>query len=311
MLAEEIEIMNKRTVQIEYINRRAKEDALGFVAECEKTYLNKILPVADKVAADNGKTKVILLSGPSSSGKTTTSKIFIEGLKTRGIEAVTVSTDDFFVDRDKTPRNADGTFDFENVKATDMELLKHCLFSLLADGEAIFPVYEFCTGTSKRYGKKVKLPKNGLVIVEGIHALNPILTADERLADALKLYVCVFTNFVCKDRVLTAQELRLTRRILRDCLTRGTSPAKSIAMWRGVLKGEDLYIKPYISDADFVIDTTHDYEPLVYRDLILPKLKDVFSEIPANMFEDYRLFDVLPPEIIPPDSLLNEFVIRQ
>ena len=303
--------MEKKLVDIEFLNKEARKDLHGFVESCERNYHSQIDGIA-KIIVDNfDKIKVVLLSGPSSSGKTTTSEILIEKLANRGINSITVSTDDFFIDRAKVKLLKDGTKDYENIEATDIPLLKECVGTLLKKGKAFFPRYDFLTGESIKRGRIVNMGKDDILIIEGIHALNPVLTKDPLFKDSLKLYVCVYSNFSYKGRVyLTPKELRLTRRILRDCMTRGSTAAQSLKMWKHVLEGEDLYIKPYIDDADYVIDTTHGYEPLLYKDLILPKLmrlKD--NPIVENMIRDYGLFDGINQDVIPSDSLLNEFVI--
>jgi uridine kinase len=189
--------------------------------------------------------------------------------------------------------------------------LKDCLYELVSNGSAYFPKYNFITGESIRRGKIMRFPENGIIIVEGIHALNPLLTEDAFIKNSIKLYVCVFTEFALGGRVLlTAHELRLTRRILRDCITRGITPEQSVDVWKHVLGGEEKYIKPFIGSADFVIDTTHDYEPLVYKKLIMPKLRNIVEAVPQNMLGDYEKFGEIDKNLIPADSMLNEFVVR-
>ena len=303
--------MEKKLVDIEYLNKEARKDLHGFVESCERNYHSQIDGIA-KIISDNfDKIKVVLLSGPSSSGKTTTSKILIEKLANHGINSITVSTDDFFIDREKVKFLKDGTRDYENIESTDIPLLKQCIGTLLKDGKAFFPRYDFITGESIRRGKIVNMDKNDIIILEGIHALNPVITHDPIFKNSLKLYVCVYSNFSYRGRVyLTPRELRFTRRMLRDCMTRGSTPEHSLKMWKHVLEGENLYIKPYIDDADYVIDTTHGYEPLLYKDLIIPKLMQLKDNpIIANMMRDYGLFDGINQDVIPADSLLNEFVI--
>lgn len=302
--------MQKHLIDLAQATSSLNADADAFIASCERKYHDKISDVVDFIVNNAGGTRVVLLSGPSASGKTTTSKILISKLAALGIPSITVSTDDFFVNRWENPKNPDGTYDFERVEATDLPLLKACVGELLEKGSAYFPQYDFISGTSIRNGRKVELAKNGIVIVEGIHALNPVITEDENMKGSVKLYVCVFSNFVDNGSIfLTARELRLTRRILRDCLTRGSEPAHSIKVWHHVLRGEDLFIKPYMGSADFVIDTTHAYEPFVYRDLILPKLHGILSEVPQDLAADYGKMTSLSPDVIPKDSLLNEFVV--
>ena len=302
--------MEKKVVQIKDINKEANEDFRGFVEACEKTYQNRVEGIADYIGDHLEDIDIVLLSGPSSSGKTTTSHILIEKLEEKGIRSLTVSTDDFFIDRDKVAFKKNGLRDYEALESTNIKLLKSCVRELLTKREAFFPRYDFLTGESIRMGKKVYLREKEIIIIEGIHALNPVITEDPIFQKSLKLYVCVFTNFAYQGIIyLTAIELRLTRRILRDCMTRGATPDYSISMWKNVLDGENKYIKPNIGNADFVIDTTHAYEPLIYKDLILPKLYACENPVPGNLISDYEMFESEDAHVIPKDSLLNEFVI--
>ncbi len=302
--------MDKKVVQIKDINKEAKEDFKGFVEACEKNYNNRVEGIADYIADHRDDIDIVLLSGPSSSGKTTTSEILIDKLEDKGIRSLTVSTDDFFIDRAKVPYKKNGFRDYEALESTNIKLLKTCIRDLLEKKETYFPRYDFLTGESIRMGKRVRLRENEVIIIEGIHALNPVIVNDPIFKKSLKLYVCVFTNFADHGRIyLTARELRLTRRILRDCMTRGATPDYSISMWKNVLDGENKYIKPNIGNADFIIDTTHAYEPLIYKDLILPKLRACENPVPGNLISDYELFISEDAHVIPKGSLLNEFVI--
>lgn len=302
--------MEKKVVQIKDINREAKKDFRGFVEACEKNYQSRVEGIADYIGDHLSDVEIVLLSGPSSSGKTTTSQILIEKLESKGIRSLTISTDDFFIDRVKVPYKKNGFRDYEALESTNIDLLKSCIKELLTKREAYLPRYDFLTGESIRMGKKVKLKENEIIIIEGIHALNPVITKDPIFKKSLKLYVCVFTNFAYQGRIyLSARELRLTRRILRDCMTRGATPDYSISMWKNVLDGENKYIKPNIDNADFIIDTTHSYEPLIYKDLILPKLYACENPVPGNLISDYEMFSSQDAHVIPDGSLLHEFVI--
>lgn len=302
--------MKKMTINVEEINKESLTNCKNFITDCENKYHEKINNVAEHVKSNLENSKIVLISGPSSSGKTTTSKILINKLEEKGVHSITISTDDFFVNRWETPKNPDGTFDYENINATNLALLKKCVKELIENKEAYFPTYNFITGESKLHSKKIELKDNTVIIIEGIHALNPILTEDYYFQKSLKIYVCVFSNFVRdEDIVLEAKNLRLTRRILRDSATRGFTPERSIELWNNVLKGEDLYIKPYINNANFVIDTTHPYEALIYKDLIIPQLINISNETSKSLLNSYQNFESLDKKFIPKNSLLNEFVI--
>ena len=301
--------MKKMQININEINKECLLDTNKFINECENKYNEKINSVADYIKSNIDSSKIVLISGPSSSGKTTTSKILINKLEEKGIHSITVSTDDFFVNRWETPKNEDGSYDYENIKATNLSLLKSCVKELIENKEAYFPTYDFITGESKLHSNKLELNDNTIIIIEGIHALNPILTEDFYFQKSLKIYVCVFSNFVKDENViLEAKNLRLTRRILRDSATRGFSPERSIELWNNVLKGEELYIKPFINSANFVIDTTHPYEALVYKDLITKKLINISNEISKSLLDSYHNFESIDKKYIPKNSLLNEFV---
>lgn len=298
----------KISFDLNRVNELSIQEPEKLIADAESLYRRQI----DEIASDiikNGKYKVVLLAGPSSSGKTTSSNLIRKRLSENGYDSIVVSMDDFYVDRDKTPKLKNGDYDFENVTALDLEYLNKFIADLYEKGEAEMPKFNFVTGKREEKFTNIKLNDNTIVIIEGIHALNPIVFTSHT-ENMYKIYICVNTNFVKEGKtVLPAKKLRLMRRLIRDVRTRGMSLAGTFDMWQNVLAGEDVYIKPYKNHADYLINSTHAYEPLMYAKHLLPALKKE-EPTPAvlNLIEMLEECEKMDASMLPADSLLHEFL---
>lgn len=298
----------KVSFDLQVVNEMAKQNPQKLIQDAECLYRKQIDEIADQIVS-NGNYKVVLMAGPSSSGKTTSSNLIRARLAEAGYNSIVVSMDDFFVDRDKTPKLRNGDYDFESIQTLDLEYLNKFIDDLYEKGEADMPTFNFLTGCREKEFKKIKLDKNTIIIMEGIHALNPIIFK-KHTEQMYKIYICVNTNFVINGKtVLPAKKLRLMRRLIRDKRTRGMSLENTFNMWQNVLAGEDVYIKPYKNRADYLINSTHAYEPLMYAKHLLPALKEE-SEAPAvaNIIEMLELCNTLDSSLLPADSLLHEFL---
>ena len=272
-----------------------------------------IARIADQIA-DRPGVRMVLIAGPSSSGKTTTCKRLSVHLYTHGIRPVQVSLDDYFVDREKTPRDATGDYDYESIYALNLPLINQ-QFNALFRGEAVeLPRYDFQTGTSQPSGNTLQLGARDILVVEGIHALNPELTA--HIDDSLKyrVYASALTTILLDTHnYIPTTDNRLLRRIIRDYKYRGCTAEDTLRRWPSVRRGENKWIFPYQENADAMLNTAMIYELAVIKTQAMPALEEVKENSPQYA-EAYRLmkflnyFKPLSYDILPPTSLLREFL---
>jgi uridine kinase len=285
-----------------------------YIQVAEALQDKKIAAIADEVAARAGKVKVALIAGPSSSGKTTTSKKLAIQLRVLGFEPVAISLDDYFVDRDRTPRDASGEYDFECLEALDVEYLNEQLVTLFSGGEIELPAFDFKTGTRKSSGRKLKLGERGILVMEGIHGLNDRLTPRIPAAQKYKIYVSALTQINLDDhnRVSTTDN-RLLRRMVRDYNFRGHSAQATLKMWPSVQAGERKHIFPYQNSAHAAFNSALDYELGVLKVYAEPLLRTV-KPVSVEYSEARRLqafldnFAPIPAASVPGDSILREFI---
>lgn len=274
---------------------------------------NRLLNVAKEIASKRNKIKIVLLAGPSSSGKTTTSKKLCMYLESFGLEPKVLSMDDYFVERKDNPKDKDGNYDFECLEAVDLKLFDKQIGQLL-NGETVkIPTFNFQLGT-KEYKEEMTLGKNDIIVIEGIHALdNKILTNIERNRK-YKIYISALTEINMDDhnRVSTSDN-RLLRRIIRDNRTRGHSVEHTLEMWPKVREGEEKYIFPYQDEADYTINSALIYEIGVLKTYVEPLLYSVESDSPyyeeaKRLLNFLRLFLPIPSDAVPEDSIIREFI---
>ena len=273
----------------------------------------KISRIAERIAEQKN-VKMVLIAGPSSSGKTTTCKRLSIQLLTNGLKPVGISLDDYFVDRDKTPKDETGEYDFEHVEALNIPLLNQQMNALMAGEEVELPKYNFQTGKSERSGRRLKLKGNEILVVEGIHALNPMLTAQIPEECKFRVYASALTTILLDDHnYVPTTDNRLLRRIVRDYKYRGVSAKDTIRRWPSVRAGENKWIFPYQENADVMFNTAMLFELAVIKSQVEPLLE----QVPENCEEysqAYRLLKFLkyirpiPNRQVPPTSLLREFL---
>ena len=273
----------------------------------------KISQIADRIAS-TPQVKVILIAGPSSSGKTTFSKRLAVQLMASGMRPVPISLDDYFVDREDTPRDASGEYDFENVEAMNIPLFNRQITALLKGEEVELPRYNFQKGKSEPSGNRLRLEPQTLLILEGIHALNPLLTKDIPQEAKFKIYASALTSILLDDHnYIPTTDNRLLRRIVRDYKYRGYSAEETIRRWPSVRVGEEKWIFPFQEEADVMINTALLFELAALRSQALPLLEQVPENVPEYS-EAYRLrkfLHYLKPistDGLPPTSLLREFL---
>ena len=258
--------------------------------------------------------KLILISGPSSSGKTTFSKRLSVQLMANGIRPYPVSLDDYFVNREQTPRDANGEYDYESLYALDLDFFNQQLQSLLNGEEVELPRFNFTTGKREMSGTRLKIDENMILILEGIHALNPELTAHLPVESKFKIYVSALTTILLDNHnYIPTTDNRLLRRIIRDFKYRGYSAEETISRWPSVRAGEDKWIFPYQENADVMFNSALLFELAIIKDYAEPILRKVPNNRPEYS-EAYRLrkfleyFVPLQDKELPPTSLLREFL---
>lgn len=273
----------------------------------------KISQIADEIAARKG-VKLVLLAGPSSSGKTTTCKRLSIQLVANGLKPLQISLDDYFVNRDQTPHDENGEYDYESIYALNLNLINGQFNALFRGEEVELPKYDFQTGVSRPSGKKLKMQENNVLVVEGIHALNPELTAHIPERQKFRVYVSALTTILLDDHnYIPTTDNRLLRRIIRDYKYRGVDARESIRRWPSVRSGENKWIFPFQENADAVFNSAMLFELAVIKQQAEPLLEQV-PENCEEYSEAYRLRKFLkyirpiPNKDIPPTSLLREFL---
>lgn len=306
--------MAKINNTFEYIKEMAQSEPAEFCDMCEKRYKLIIDSVARKI--DETKvSEIVMLAGPSSAGKTTTAKRLKAAVGAYGHSCYTISLDDFYKNRHDSPRLNDGTLDFESVEALDLPFLTRTLSDLVTKGEADLPEYDFVSGTRKPMLKRLTVLPRDVIIVEGLHALNPVIT-DSLVQDKLyKIYINV-SNRIYDSRggiVLNKRNMRFVRRLIRDYRFRGSSPENTYELWKTVCRGEDLYLFPYKENADVKINTIHLYETCVFKEKALPLLREIGRDSPhykdaERLIRSLSRFPEMDASLVPGDSLLREFL---
>lgn len=305
----------KYTERLSHINDAAKHAPKNLVWQMERQYRRRIDEIADFLFYDSkGGNKLLMLAGPSGSGKTTTATMLCERLEWLGTRARRISLDEFFLGAAKTPKLPDGMPDFESVHALNIPLMQECLLGLINNGECMMPHFNFAKQAPDDEPVHIKLAEDEVVIVEGIHALNPIVTdclPDDKM---LKVYISVKQGiYDGEELLLTAQDIRLCRRMVRDMLFRNCPPAETLDLWPNVLAGEDKYIQPYKRLADITINSIHIYEPCVISPIVIPILEDISAESAhydemKQLHAKLQRFESIPTEAVPYNSLLREFI---
>ena len=306
------EILGMRTVGD--LNQSISEGQSSFLIQVsEALQEKKIGKIADEIAARKG-IRLVLIAGPSSSGKTTTCKRLSIQLLTNGIKPVGISLDDYFVDRENTPRDEKGDYDYEHLHSLNLELLNDQLNALFRGEEVELPRYDFPTGRSMKSGRKLRLHDDEVLVVEGIHALNPELTSEIPQEQIYRVYASALTTILLDTHnYIPTTDNRLLRRIIRDHKYRGVSALETIRRWPSVRAGENKWIFPYQENADVMFNTAMLFELAVIKSQAEPLLEQV-PENCVEYAEAYRLLKFLryikpiPDGDIPPTSLLREFL---
>jgi uridine kinase len=299
-------------VSVKEIHEALSRGVEACIARSEEAYAEKINTLATQIIACG--TRVVLLAGPSSSGKTTTANMLADRVRQLGHEATVISLDDFYRSKgdEDYPLNEQGEPDYETPYALRLDLIRGTIREILTGGAVHLPRYDFRLGRRFDRAMTVQIPMGGCAIIEGLHALNPILTDGIPQDAVTKVFVSVSTNVTDgQSRILSGRKIRFIRRLTRDYLYRASDAMRTLSFWSGVLAGEDKYLYPYKASADYKFDTFHLYELGVMK----PLAEQVMEE--GNVGEEPYLrtiraslgyFDAIPLELVPQTSLLREFL---
>ena len=294
----------------EKIRSHEKED---IIRVSEALHEKKIAQIADMIL-NKENTKIVLIAGPSSSGKTTFSKRLAIQLRVNGYKPLLISLDDYYIDRDKTPLDENGKPDFESINALDLEFFNNQLKDLLSNKAVKLPKYNFKTGKREPTGKMMQLGADDILVIEGIHGLNDKLSYSIPKEKKFKIYISALTQLdIDEHNNLPTTDVRLIRRIVRDARTRGSSTASTIAMWDSVRRGEETYIFPFQEQADVMFNSALIYEMSVLKQYAEPLLFGIDRDAPEYL-EANRLLNVLdyflpiPGDVIGSNSILREFI---
>lgn len=302
--------------QVPFLNKIVSSGNIGDLIRIEETLQsNRLLNIAKNIYDNRSKIKIVLISGPSSSGKTTTCSKLSMYLRSFGLNPRGISMDNYFVDRDKNPKDENGKYDFECLEAIDMNLFDKQIKQLL-DGEKIrIPVFDFVLGKPNlTNGEEIQIEKDDILIIEGIHALNPTILTDISDKNKYKIYISPFTclNLDDQNRISTSDN-RILRRIIRDNVHRGNKVEATLEKWDSVRKGEEANIFPFQDEADVVFNTALTYELGVLKTYVEPLLYSVDIDSPyyneaTRLINVLKMFLPIPSEDIPKDSILREFI---
>lgn len=300
--------------RFEYINEMASTSPVEFINMCEERYENIIGTIADRISTDKGR-EIIMLAGPSSAGKTTTARKLCERLNAKGIKTYVLSLDDFYLNRADIPYLPDGTQDFETVDALDLPCFEEKVNALLRGETVKNPIFDFHTGTrSTEDFNEITLDENDAVIIEGLHALNPVIT-DKIQGKLLKIYINVSSRIYDEkgNIVLNKRNMRFVRRMVRDFKFRSSTVENTCRLWRNVTAGEDKYLFPYRHLADIKVNTIHLYESCVLKEQAMKMIEgsEVPEEFKADVQKIYnalKRFNSIDISLVPENSLLREFL---
>lgn len=296
------------------LNKTISRDKIGELINISEAYYDgQLSKVADTIASGNRDIKIILLAGPSSSGKTTTAKKLSIYLRSKGFNTHPLSIDDYFVDREKTPKDENGEYDFESLECVDTKTFNEHLTKLLKGEEVLLPTYNFVLG-KREYHNKLKLKDKDIIVIEGLHALNDKLTSSIKRENKFKIFIAPLTQLNIDDHnYVHTSDIRKLRRIIRDSRTRGKTAEVTLEMWWKISKGEANNIYPFQDDVDMIVNSALLYEICVLKTYVEPLLYNVEEDSyiypeALRLINFLRNFLPMPSDMIPPDSVIREFI---
>lgn len=296
------------------LNKTVSRDEIGDLIHLSEAYYDgQLSKIADTIASGNRDIRIILLAGPSSSGKTTTAKKLSIYLRSKGFITHPLSIDDYFVDREKTPKDENGEYDFESLECVDTKMFNEHLTKLLKGEEVVIPTYNFVLG-KREYHNKLKLNDKDIIVIEGLHALNDKLTSSIKRDNKYKVFIAPLTQLNIDDHnYIHTSDIRKLRRIIRDSRTRAKTAEVTLEMWWKISKGEATNIYPFQDDVDMIVNSALLYEICVLKTYVEPLLYNVDEDSPIypealRLINFLRNFLPMSSDLIPPDSVLREFI---
>lgn len=302
-----------RRFDVEVINHLQRCDEAGLIDSAEKAFEETVERTVEEYLSQRKNKSMILVSGPSGSGKTTSSYRFTDALKKHGLDPVVISLDNFFLPTGEMRRNPDGTARYDSVHSVNLSLVNRTLWALKYHREAEIPRFNFITGASES-SAVLRIEPDTVVLMEGIHALNPLITYGLDYDSFFKICMNVDSAFYVDDEpLLSSRDLRFVRRAVRDQKHRGAPLETTYKMWPGVCEGEDLYIRPFYPYADIMLNTAYSYEPLVFKTRILPMLAEItghpeYETAAKELYRKMLRFGEIDVKKVPAMSLLQEFL---
>lgn len=299
---------------VDEINRAAQDDAQAFILKAEQDYHKDIENIAKSIAGEKQMCRLVMLAGPSSSGKTTTAHMLKNELQKVGVGCVSISLDDFYLGENKAPMLPNGKRDYECLEALNVEEIKRCLSGLVENNRCEMPVFDFEQHVPFPHRRQVVLHDREVAVVEGIHALNPELISTLPALRVRRIYISVKQGILdCRSEILGPNDVRLVRRIVRDYNFRQTSPDTTLNMWPNVMRGERKFIKPFRKDADTTINSFHDYELCVLKNQALTLLHTVPDNSPNHtvaqkLVSGLECLISVDAALVPKTSMIREFI---
>ena len=295
------------------INKLVLENTKGYIEQVEDEY-HKRIRVAVKEVLQSGR-RIILLAGPSASGKTTTAHLLCKYLKEAGVHSEIISLDDFFLEQNQMPYDEQGVIDYESVHSLDTDGIIKALNEINDSSKTELPVFSFKNKTRESFTRPINVGNDGAVIVEGLHALNPLIADSLDAKNVLKLYISVVASYVDDDgaELLESRNIRLMRRMSRDILYRASTPESCLKLFSSVVRGEDKYLCPYRDPAEIELCSFHDYEICLFKPLLYNKLKALTSSV-ENYDRVQKIIAAMKNAVeinqtnVPKNSLMQEFI---
>ncbi len=301
----------KRKIDISELNKEIEKK--DFIERCEQQYTKRVENVCDNIEKSDA--PIVLATGPSASGKTTSCKRIVAELEKRGRKAVVVSLDNFFKNLEDYPRDENGEIDLDSVYAVDIELVNLFIKEIIEHGKALMPEFDFMKQGRKEQKVEIDIGKDGIAILEGIHALNPLLYENSAPIDKIfKIYIGLREEYyIDGERVFPTRDIRITRRFVRDRQFRGYPVEATFKNWKNIMRGEDLYIRPFKDHASIILDTSFEYEPAVFLPLVQEIVDDpneggIYREQLERIYNTLKKFVAITPESVPQNSVLREFI---
>ncbi len=301
--------MQNKYLDVKNVNLEVKNNTEEFVNKCEKGFRIQLEKIADDILSRKNPVKIILLGGPSCAGKTTSSRLLDELMTQSGKNVVPIEMDNFFISLVDRPRLENGSVDYDSINIVNLDLMEKCFVELFEKGKAMFPRYNFLEGRSEPNSELIEGDKDTIFILEGIHALNPRLIEKVGTKDVYKIFINNGNGYEFDGVKVEPRQFRMVRRMVRDVQFRGVSMANTIKHWKDVTDAEDLYIIPHSGNVDSTINTSHAYEPCLYK----PDIEKAIANGEINLdthpwFKMFTEVDVLDKKYLPETTLMKEFV---